>query len=203
MTIYKWIVGTLLTILLSIVIFFAVVVLLDRAEASSEDEEREALPVGRIVDAEEEDDEEEIDRGEVHTVELNPFGEPVSQSELTKHEVRDYIHKMSHQKIEADIKRGFYLITDERIQWLIDGVEQARGEMPGDDVYLDILSRWAQDDFSRVDEDHNVIWNMQNGEIGEATGILNEEEERAYIEANLSQDRAAYEEYRDVYLDEE
>uniref|UniRef100_UPI000380C466 DUF6241 domain-containing protein n=1 Tax=Alkalibacillus haloalkaliphilus TaxID=94136 RepID=UPI000380C466 len=186
MTIYKWIVGTLLTILLSIVIFFAVVVLLDRAEASSEDEEREALPVGRIVDAEEEDDEEEIDRGEVHTVELNPFGEPVSQSDLTKHEVRDYIHKMSHQKIEADIKRGFYLITDERIHWLIDGVEQVRGEMPGDEVYLDILNRWSQGDFSRVDEDHNVIWNMQDGEIGEATGILNEEEERAYIESNLS-----------------
>ncbi len=55
--------------------------------------------------------------------------------------------------------------------------------MSNEDVYRDILERWADGDFSRVDQDHNAIWNMQNGTIGKATGILNAEEEKVYKES--------------------
>ncbi|MDX1771457.1 MAG: DUF6241 domain-containing protein, partial [Planococcaceae bacterium] len=40
---------------------------------------------------------------------------------------------------------------------------------------------WEEDDFSRVDEDHNIIWSLQNGTVGRATGILTYEEELRFI----------------------
>jgi hypothetical protein len=47
---------------------------------------------------------------------------------------------------------------------------------------LDILNRWAEGDFSRADKDHNAIWNVQGGTIGEATGVMSPEEEQQYLE---------------------
>ena len=39
-------------------------------------------------------------------------------------------------------------------------------------------------DFSQVDQDHNTVWRLQGGTIGEATGILTPKEEQAYIESH-------------------
>ncbi|GAA0466357.1 DUF6241 domain-containing protein [Alkalibacillus silvisoli] len=204
MSIYRWIIGSLLAILLSFVVFFGVVIYLDQTESNDveAEEDEETLEVEQNVGREEEIEDEVEGEGEAPDVELNPFGDSVSQSELTYAQVRDYIHKMSHQKVEASVKRGFYLITDERIEWLIQGIERSQDEL-GEDagVYLDILTRFKEGDFSRADEDHNTIWRMQNGEIGKATGVLSEEEEQAYIEAHIEEDEAAYDDYRSMHLE--
>ncbi|GGN61023.1 DUF6241 domain-containing protein [Oceanobacillus indicireducens] len=113
--------------------------------------------------------------------EQNPFGGLRTQKELTDDYYQDYIHKMSHQKIKADEKKGFYLITEERIDWLLEGLEVAT--VINKDVYHDILTRWKKGDFSQVDKDHNTIWEMQGGKVGKATGILMPEEEQRYIES--------------------
>lgn len=116
---------------------------------------------------------------------LDPFNQKHKQEELTDTHFRNYIHKMSHQKVIAEDKWGFYEITNERIAWLLESLEtdDVRKRLTDGDVYLEILDRWANDDFSRVDEDHNVIWRLQGGNIGKATGIYDKEQEEAYIKS--------------------
>lgn len=115
---------------------------------------------------------------------LNPFGNTVIQRDLKDYNFAEYIHRMSHQKVEAENKWGFYKITDKRIDWLLDGLEHTWYDIDNEEVYRDILKRWKNNDFSRVDKDHNEVWKIQGGTDGKATGILNEKEEKAYIESN-------------------
>lgn len=116
------------------------------------------------------------------TEDLNPFGDNVQPEDMTVIDTEDYIHEMSHQKVVADVKWGFYEITDDRIDWLLEVVQQK--DFPNKKVYEGILTRWKKDDFSNIVEDHNSIWRLQGGTIGKATGVLSEEEEQAYISNN-------------------
>ncbi|MFC7062086.1 DUF6241 domain-containing protein [Halobacillus seohaensis] len=109
----------------------------------------------------------------------NPFGMDIKQEELSGNKIRSYIHGMSHQKVEASKKWGFYQIHDERIDWLLNGLDKT--DTINEDIYRDILIKWKAGDFSEVDKDHNTIWNMQGGTVGKTTGILSEEEEKEYI----------------------
>jgi len=117
---------------------------------------------------------------------LDPFNQKYKQEELTDTHFRNYLHKMSHQKVIAEDKWGFYKITDERIAWLLESLEtdDVKKRLTDGDIYLDILTRWEKSDFSQVDEDHNVIWRLQGGTVGKATGIFTEEEEETYIKNN-------------------
>lgn len=112
---------------------------------------------------------------------LNPFGEKVELNALTDDDYREYIHGMSHQKVVAEKKWGFYEIHPERIKWLLKGLDEGN-QLNSADKYKEILERWQDKDFSQVDKDHNIIWNLQGGTVGKATGILEQEEEQAYIE---------------------
>jgi hypothetical protein len=88
---------------------------------------------------------------------------------------------MSHQKIEADEKWSFLPLTAERVTRLIDVIETNKNEYTNSNLYLRILNRWSENDFSQIDRDHNEIWALQGGTIGRATGILSYEEELEYI----------------------
>jgi hypothetical protein len=114
------------------------------------------------------------------TITDNPFGG--KNSSMTEDEVLNYMHGMSHQKVEAEEKWLHFEMTNERIQFLIGVVESGRYE--NSDLYLDILNRWAEGDFLKADKDHNAIWNLQGGTIGKATGVLSTEEEKQYLEDN-------------------
>ncbi|WP_077624617.1 DUF6241 domain-containing protein [Sediminibacillus massiliensis] len=113
---------------------------------------------------------------------LNPFGHDENNQELTDGDYQEYIHGMSHQKIEAKEKWGFYEIHPQRIQWLLDGLEEV--ELEHEKLYKRILEKWENGNFSSVDEDHNAIWELQGGTIGRATGVLSPEEEQEYINKN-------------------
>lgn len=102
------------------------------------------------------------------------------QMDMSEYSVQDAIHGMSHQKIEAEKKWGFVPLTAERVERLIKVVETNPYEH--DTLYLSILNRWKNNDFSQVDSDHNAIWDLQNGNVGRATGILSAEEEKEFIE---------------------
>ncbi len=97
-------------------------------------------------------------------------------------QIADKIHAMSHQKIEADEKWGFLPLTTERVTRLIDVIETNKNEYSNSGLYLRILTRWSENDFSEIDRDHNEIWSLKGGTIGRATGILSYEEELEYIE---------------------
>ncbi|WP_226585034.1 DUF6241 domain-containing protein [Halobacillus litoralis] len=110
----------------------------------------------------------------------NPFGDKDEQSSLTDGKYKDYIHFMSHQKVKADKKWGFIEIHPDRINWLLSGLDQV--ELRHEDVYKNILTKWQNGDFSTADNDHNQIWNLENGTVGKATGLLSITEEAEYIE---------------------
>lgn len=176
---YRIILWLLVSTLVVVIGVFGIKIYLDinepslNVEESSDGEEvKEVLDVDRV-------EEKILDEENQY---VNPFHEEYKQEELTDRHYQDYIHKMSHQKVVADTKWGFYLITDERIDWLLESLETTYESLGDGKTYRDILSRWQNEDFSRVDQDHNTIWNLQGGSIGKATGILNAEEEKEYIE---------------------
>ncbi|WP_223592063.1 DUF6241 domain-containing protein [Neobacillus bataviensis] len=104
---------------------------------------------------------------------------------MSEKDFMDSIHKMSHQKVIADKKWGAIPLTNERVNRLLDVVNENRSNYKYTHVYNDILSRWAKGDFSRVDEDHNEIWDLQEGTIGKAKRIASSKEERDFIEENF------------------
>ncbi|MUK88879.1 hypothetical protein GMD78_10790 [Ornithinibacillus sp. L9] len=111
---------------------------------------------------------------------LNPFGQTKQMHELNDIIYQEYIHGMAHQKVKASEKWGFYEIHPERIQWLLDGLNEVN--LKHETIYRDILEKWAKGDFSSADADHNTIWRLQGGTIGKATGVYSPEEEKAYLE---------------------
>lgn len=108
----------------------------------------------------------------------NPFGS--EQATLSEEDILNYMHGMSHQKVIADEKWLHYEMTDERILFLINVVEN--GQYEHKELITDILTRWKNGDFSKADDDHNEIWSLQGGTIGKATGVMSAEQEQQYLE---------------------
>ncbi|WP_409253042.1 DUF6241 domain-containing protein [Bacillus sp. SCS-153A] len=113
----------------------------------------------------------------------NSIREDEIPNTLSEEDLQQKIHDMSHQKVKATPKWGSLEITPERIDHLINVVEQ--GNYKQSHVYLDILYGWKEGDFSEADEDHNTIWRLQGGTIGKATGVLSVAEEQKYIEKHF------------------
>ncbi|MEK4488025.1 DUF6241 domain-containing protein [Psychrobacillus sp. FSL H8-0484] len=94
----------------------------------------------------------------------------------------EVIQQMAHQKIIADEKESSIMITPERIDILIQMVEENKDKYEHYEIYLDILKRWKKGDFSKVDNDHNSMMSIQGSKTGGvATGIATEEQEIHYI----------------------
>ncbi len=100
---------------------------------------------------------------------------------MQEFDIQVAIHGMSHQKVKASDKWGFLPMTQDRIERLIEVVEENESSYENAKTYLNILNRWSNNDFSQSDLDHNLIWKMQNGTVGRATGILTYEEEKEFI----------------------
>ncbi len=105
--------------------------------------------------------------------------------------VEEVLQQMAHQKIIAETKETSIMITPERINILLQMVEENKDKYEGRatdknapyETYLDILNRWKKGDFSTVDDDHNFLMIMQGGKLpeGVATGIATKEQEQDYI----------------------
>lgn len=104
---------------------------------------------------------------------------------MDEFDIQATIHHMTHQKVVAQHKWGFTPMTKERIERLIEVVETNKEEYTNAEIYADILNHWQNSDFYRVDFEHNTIWSMQGGTIGEATGILSFEEEKDFIKKHF------------------
>ncbi len=46
---------------------------------------------------------------------------------------------------------------------------------------MDILERWKQGEYEKVDVDHNKIWKLQSGNLGEGKGIMSQAEQKELI----------------------
>ena len=100
---------------------------------------------------------------------------------MSEEEIQYAIHYMSHQKVKADKKWGHLQITPERIKRLIEVVEKNEREYEHASLYIKILNRWRDNDFSSSVSDHNKIWALQGGSIGKAKRLLSSIEEKEYI----------------------
>lgn len=106
---------------------------------------------------------------------------------MSEYDIQVVIHAMSHQKVKAEDKWTSILMTPERVNRLLEvvSVKVQRFEKNGP-LYLEILQRWASGDFSKVDQDHNAIWQLQGGTVGQATWILTEQQEEDFIAEQLT-----------------
>lgn len=96
--------------------------------------------------------------------------------------VEEVLQQMSHQKIIADEKESSIMITPERIDTLLQMVEENKDVYEYREQYLDVLNRWKLGDFSSVDQDHNDLWFLQGSkQDGIAYGIATKEQEIDYI----------------------
>ena len=116
----------------------------------------------------------------------NPFGEPFL-SPINEGVMQQYIHAMSHQKVEADKKWSFYEMTEERIDYLL--AELDKDNYKHEDVYREILLKWKDGNFTEANHDHNEVWALQNGSVGRAEGLLSSEEEQAYLKKQKTEKR--------------
>lgn len=128
---------------------------------------------------------------EIEEKETESTGEGITTTEQAEAEfpmdmsenlVQESIHAMSHQKVKADQKRGAIQITPERIERLLVVVEANKETYEREDAYINILLAWKNGDFSQADLHHNTVWVFQEGEVGQAYGIMTTEEEQQYID---------------------
>jgi hypothetical protein len=104
---------------------------------------------------------------------------------MREKDMQDALHWMSHSKVFAKEKWGHMEITAERIERLQEVVEANHYQYAS--LYKNMLSRWAEGDFSMAVQDHNSIWKIQGGTIGIATRLLNPEEEAKYRKKHFGQ----------------
>jgi hypothetical protein len=91
------------------------------------------------------------------------------------------MNEMCHQKVVANDKWGAVEMNKENIHKL---QKAAKSEIGNEEV-IEILNKWDQGDFSDIVSDHNEILGIQGGTIGEATGVMTEQEEKDFIENNF------------------
>ncbi|WP_142950750.1 DUF6241 domain-containing protein [Bacillus sp. AFS076308] len=101
----------------------------------------------------------------------------------TEVEFQWIVHRMTHQKVAADMKDGATEMTPERIDELLKTLDET--DYVHKDVYLRILDEWNEGNFENAVEAHNEILSLQNGSIGVATRLLTPEEEQEFIEQNF------------------
>ncbi|KGP91755.1 hypothetical protein N780_15285 [Pontibacillus chungwhensis BH030062] len=100
--------------------------------------------------------------------------------------IQNAIHQMSHQKVIANKKWGTLPITMDRVNRLIEVVEMNNYTHKQD--YLEILNAWKNKDFANIDDHHNMIWEMQGGTVGKATGVMSIAQEREFIQDHFGSD---------------
>ncbi|BAC12807.1 PRK06770 family protein [Oceanobacillus iheyensis] len=180
----KWvkptiILGTVLILLFGFLIFYDQVEKFETnatIKNSDENEEKEVVEKDPLISEETKEN-------------ANPFGDMVSASGMNRERLIKYMHFMSHQKVEAQSKWGFYEITDDRIAFLQESfntIDSNAFEVKERASIRNILDRWSNGDFSQVDSDHNTLYrnSHEDEDRGMATGILSEDQEKNFIENN-------------------
>lgn len=104
--------------------------------------------------------------------------------------LQEVMQDMMHQKIVAETKEGSIMLTPERIDILIQMVEENKDKFEYGELYLEMLNRWKKGDFSTADLDHNTLMYIQHSKTpdGLATGVAVKEQEINYILQVFSKD---------------
>lgn len=102
-----------------------------------------------------------IDEGYARRVRVRPVKDVFSD-----------IHRMSHHVVIADEKWGYMALSERNINKLIIEVLASDYDPTLRRDLLAILGRWKAGNFDRAHDDHNYVWEMLGGSIGEAKGFI-------------------------------
>lgn len=103
-------------------------------------------------------------------------------AEVYEEDVISFMHHLTHQKVEASDKWVSIEMTPERVELLVQVIEQKGKDWKRGKQMLTIAKKWHRGYFDEIDSDHNYLWKIENGTIGEAKGILSAKEEQAFVE---------------------
>ncbi len=118
-----------------------------------------------------------------YLVEEDPNGtntDDIMYADFNEDEVITTMHKMTHQKVVSSKKWGAVEMTSARVNQLY--IIVVNSDFENKEGLLYILQKWQDKDFSLVDDDHNYLWKLHGGNVGEATGVFTEEEEKEFVE---------------------
>lgn len=95
-------------------------------------------------------------------------------------ETIQFMHLMTHQKIQAAAKYGAAPLTPVTVAKLVEVLEN---HPEYDPELLKIAKRWAANDFSEIDHQHNYLNTRLGGVVdeGHAIGVATSEEEKEFI----------------------
>lgn len=99
---------------------------------------------------------------------------PLGHEQLQQYkDVINLMHKMANNLVEADDHWGYEDMSMKNI----NKAYVELNKLPDTDIrqgLFDILDKWSNLDFKTIDKDHNYVWILLNGTVGEATGILDD-----------------------------
>lgn len=124
------------------------------------------------------DDEASVKMAEIDYEVSDPLEEIPNEMEYTED-----LHKMTHQKVKAQRKRGHLEITEERVEKKIKIAKQS--DYRYRDFYITSLERWQEGHFDNAQIIHNTIWDKDQGTVGRAYGMMGHEEEKEYYESHF------------------
>lgn len=84
--------------------------------------------------------------------------------------VRD-VHHMTHGAIVAKEKWGYLTLNDVNIFTLLTELAAVENLSFVEKQMVEMLSNWYHGDVGSIDEDHNFLWDWEDGTIGKATGM--------------------------------
>ena len=101
----------------------------------------------------------------------------------TEDEIIALMHYMTHQKVKAYDKWGAFEMSSENIDKITKIVEKS--DFDRKTPLLNMLNKWKAGNFNEAVEDHNYLWKIQGGTIGEAYELMSEKEEAQFVYNNF------------------
>ncbi len=74
--------------------------------------------------------------------------------------VQEVMLDMTHQKVDTHVEEGTMEITAERIDHLMQIAEEEEAVFFHNETYINILKRWKENDFSTVEDDHQLLHSL-------------------------------------------
>ncbi|MEA0553314.1 DUF6241 domain-containing protein [Lysinibacillus irui] len=74
--------------------------------------------------------------------------------------VQEVMLDMTHQKVDTHVEEGTMEITAERIDHLMQITEEEEAVFFHNETYIDILKRRKENDFSTVEDDHQLLHSL-------------------------------------------
>ncbi|WP_054707800.1 DUF6241 domain-containing protein [Bacillus sp. JCM 19041] len=166
-------------VIVLVAVGFGSYLLVERNLSASNMEQDEVASTIQPVSSENKEDEVvlKVDNGE-DVLSLFPF-------EMDEYAMQESIHFMSHGLVYAEQKWGKIELTEERIDHLLQVAKENENSYGEGSLYITILERWNDGDFSQAVEDHNAIWRLWGGTVGEATKLLTPAEIEQYNKKNF------------------